>query len=98
MQYQKTGWDAFADAVKTTEQDRLRERLFGDPNRRVLNFSITRGDGPATTEEVCGQINHAYPVITHDHHDPAGPFRRAACAESGKRFRIARDQAAAEIA
>lgn len=41
------------------EQYRLRERLFGYPNRRLLNFQITRGDGPATTEEICGELNRA---------------------------------------
>jgi hypothetical protein len=39
------------------EQNRLIDRLFNDPSRKLLNFKITPGDKPCTTEELCGSIN-----------------------------------------
>ncbi|WP_036048665.1 hypothetical protein [Bradyrhizobium sp. Tv2a-2] len=45
------------------EQKRLQDRLFGDPNRKLVNFKITRGDKPATAEEICAEINKAMDEI-----------------------------------
>ena len=42
-----------------TEKERLLDRLFNDPNRRLLNFHVTRGDAPCTEEELCAEINRA---------------------------------------
>jgi hypothetical protein len=41
------------------EQQRLMDRLFGDPTRRARNFKITPGDQPCTKEELCAEINKA---------------------------------------
>lgn len=40
-----------------TEKDKLMDRLFNDPTRRLINFNIVRGDGPATEEEICAAVN-----------------------------------------
>ena len=45
------------------EQERLMQRLFGDPNRRILNFHISLGTRPATAEEICGEVNKALDEI-----------------------------------
>jgi hypothetical protein len=41
------------------EQQRLMDRLFNDPTRKLLNFKITPGDKPSTKEELCAEINKA---------------------------------------
>jgi len=41
------------------EQQRLMDRLFNDPTRKILNFKMTRGDGSFTAEELCAQVNSA---------------------------------------
>jgi len=41
------------------EQKRLTDRLFNDPRRKLVNFHIDRGDGPATAEEICAEVNKA---------------------------------------
>jgi hypothetical protein len=41
------------------QQQRLMDRLFGDPTRSVRNFKLTPGDKPATAEELCAEINKA---------------------------------------
>jgi hypothetical protein len=42
------------------EQTKLMDRLFGDPSRKLVNFKFTRGDKPATAEEICEQMNKAF--------------------------------------
>lgn len=42
-----------------TEKEKLIDRLFNDPKRKLLNFHITRGPEPCTAEELCAAINHA---------------------------------------
>lgn len=42
-----------------TEQERLIDRLFNNPQRKLLNFSIFRGEKPCTAEELCAAINSA---------------------------------------
>ena len=41
------------------EQQRLMDRLFGDPDRSVRNFKLTLGDKPSTAEEICAEVNKA---------------------------------------
>lgn len=41
------------------EQQRLMDRLFNDPTRKLRNFKITPGDGAFTKEELCAEINKA---------------------------------------
>jgi hypothetical protein len=41
------------------EQQRLYDRLFGDPSRKIRNFNFTVGDGAPTPEQLCGEINKA---------------------------------------
>lgn len=41
------------------EQERLGNRLFGDPEQRAVNFSITLGDNPGTPEDICAEVNRA---------------------------------------
>ena len=41
------------------EQKRLMDRLFNDPTRKLRNFHITPGDKPATSEEICAEVNKA---------------------------------------
>jgi hypothetical protein len=41
------------------EQQRLMDRLFSDPTRKLRNFSITPGDKPSTPEEICAEVNKA---------------------------------------
>lgn len=48
-----------ANAQPRSERDKLLDRLFGDPNVKVVNFKISRGDRPASAEEICRQINGA---------------------------------------
>lgn len=44
-----------------TEKDKLLNRLFGDPEKKALNFNIFPGENihKYTTEEVCAEINKA---------------------------------------
>lgn len=42
-----------------SEQTRLMDRLFNDPTRKLLNFSITPGEQRCTAEELCAEINSA---------------------------------------
>lgn len=41
------------------EQERLMDRLFNDPTRKLRNFHITPGDKPSTAEEICAAVNKA---------------------------------------
>lgn len=43
----------------TPEKDRLMKRLFEDPTRRLVNFKISPGDSPGTSEQLCAEINGA---------------------------------------
>jgi hypothetical protein len=45
------------------EQKRLMKRLFGDPNRRLRNFHISRGERECTVEELCAEINRAFDQV-----------------------------------
>ena len=60
--YTKTRLANLPVPPKTTdgpEMKRLLARLFGDPRRKLLNLSITRGDGPATPEDIAREMNRA---------------------------------------
>lgn len=41
------------------EQEKLMSRLFDDPNRKLVNFNIFRGDKPASAEQLCAEVNKA---------------------------------------
>lgn len=41
------------------EMERMLGRLCADPACKLLNFAITRGDGPATPEDIARQVNSA---------------------------------------
>lgn len=45
-----------------TELEKLKERLFGDPKRRLVNFSFTPGP-EATPQGVAREINKALDQI-----------------------------------
>lgn len=41
------------------EQQRLMDRLFNDPTRKLRNFHVTPGDGCFTAEQICAGVNTA---------------------------------------
>lgn len=41
------------------EQQRLMDRLFNDPTRKLVNFKMSRGDILATKEQICAEVNKA---------------------------------------
>lgn len=45
------------------EQQRLMDRLFGDPDRKVRNFNIYPGERKCTPEELCAEVNKALDAI-----------------------------------
>jgi hypothetical protein len=47
------------------EQTRLMDRLFGDPDRRCLNFNIFPSERAheCTAEELCAEINKAFDQV-----------------------------------
>ncbi len=51
---------------ETPEMDRLKDRLFGDPNKRVKNFHVTWGPKAhlVSKEERVAQINKAMDEVT----------------------------------
>jgi hypothetical protein len=44
---------------ETSEATRLIDRLFSDSNRKLVNFSVFRGDGVASAEDIAREINRA---------------------------------------
>jgi hypothetical protein len=57
-----------------SERERLLDRLFGNPNVKVANFKIDRGDRPASAEEICRQINGALDDIESGKTVPTDDF------------------------
>lgn len=47
------------------EQQRLMDRLFKDPTRKLRNFHITRAYTPCTAEELSAEINKAMDQVEH---------------------------------
>lgn len=41
------------------EQQRLMDRMFSDPTRKLVNFKISAGDTPESAEKLCAEINGA---------------------------------------
>lgn len=56
------------------EQQRLMDRLFGDPTRKLLNFKITPGERRVTAEELCRELNKAFDDIESGQVKEAGPI------------------------
>jgi hypothetical protein len=45
--------------MRTLEWTKFMKRILGDPDRKLVNFHITRGDQSCTTEELCQAVNNA---------------------------------------
>ncbi len=46
-----------------TQLEILKDRLFGDPDNKTLNFNVFPGTKPATPEQMAGEINKAMDQI-----------------------------------
>jgi hypothetical protein len=45
------------------EQQRLMDRLFNDPSRRLMNFNVFPGEERVTAEELCAELNSAFDQV-----------------------------------
>jgi hypothetical protein len=49
------------------EEQRLMDRLFNDPKRKLINFNITPGERRVTREELCAVLNQMLDARGTDH-------------------------------
>lgn len=49
------------------EQERLMKRLFENPDRKLINLKLFRGDKPATAEQICAELNKMLDVSEQRH-------------------------------
>jgi hypothetical protein len=62
------------DAQPQSQREKLLDRLFGNPNVKVVNFKIDRGERPASAEEICRQINGALDQVESGEIVPTDDF------------------------